>query len=46
MPGIMGSDLARSMRNDLRYQTLPIMFLTAYGDGETVRRIFEAGADD
>ncbi|MCA1693251.1 MAG: response regulator, partial [Actinobacteria bacterium] len=46
MPGIMGSDLARSMRNDARYQTVPIMFLTADGKAETVQRIFEAGADD
>lgn len=46
MPGITGAELARAMRNDGRYQTMPIVFLTARGDPESIRRIFDAGADD
>ena len=46
MPGITGAELARAMRNDGRYQTVPIMFLTARADPESIRRIFDAGADD
>lgn len=46
MPQVGGVDLCRAVRNDPRWATLPIVFLTAHDDAETVRRVFSAGADD
>lgn len=46
MPQANGIDLARALRNDPRWAALPIMFLTAHHDSETVTRVFAAGADD
>jgi diguanylate cyclase (GGDEF)-like protein len=46
MPGVNGIDLCRVVRNDPRWGALPIMFLTARRDADTVQRIFAAGADD
>lgn len=46
MPGISGLDLCRVLRSDPRYQSLPVIFLTAFTDTETLRATFSAGADD
>ena len=46
MPHLSGIELCRSVRNDPRWNGLPILFLTARTDGETVYRVFAAGADD
>ena len=46
MPHVNGIELCRVMRNDRRWTAVPIVFLTARTDPETVQRIFAAGADD
>lgn len=46
MPGIDGIELCRVARADPRWAELPIVFLTARTDAETIRRVFDAGADD
>ncbi|WP_404382639.1 response regulator [Knoellia locipacati] len=46
MPGIGGLELCRLLRADPRWQALPVLVLTASTDRETVRAVFEAGADD
>jgi diguanylate cyclase (GGDEF)-like protein len=46
MPGLDGIDLCRAVRADVRFGQLPVLFLTARADAESVQRIFEAGADD
>ncbi len=34
------------VRNDPRWSELPVLFLSAHRDMETVTRVFTAGADD
>jgi diguanylate cyclase (GGDEF)-like protein len=46
MPDLNGIDLCRSVRADVRFGQLPVLFLTAREDTASVQRIFEAGADD
>lgn len=46
MPGISGPDLCRTLRNETRWAALPVVFLTARTDAESVRAVFDAGADD
>ena len=46
MPDLNGIDLCRAVRADVRFGQLPVLFLTARTDAESVQRIFEAGADD
>ena len=46
MPDLDGIDLCRAVRADVRFGQLPVLFLTARADAESVQRIFEAGADD
>jgi diguanylate cyclase (GGDEF)-like protein len=46
MPRISGIELCQVMRNDERWSTTPVVFLTARTDPETVRQVFAAGADD
>lgn len=46
MPGLSGVDLCRVVRNDSRWSDLPVIFLTAHSDGETVNQVFAVGADD
>ncbi|NHC35821.1 response regulator [Scytonema millei] len=46
MPQISGIELCQVARNDPRWSGLPILFLTAHADAETMQRIFAAGADD
>jgi diguanylate cyclase (GGDEF)-like protein len=46
MPDLNGIDLCRAVRADRRFGQLPVLFLTASADAESVQRIFEAGADD
>lgn len=46
MPGANGLELCRVIRNDLRWAELPVVFLTAHTDAESVQRMFAAGADD
>jgi diguanylate cyclase (GGDEF)-like protein len=46
MPGISGLELCRALRNESRWAGLPVIFLTSRTDPESVRAVFEAGADD
>ena len=46
MPQIDGLELCRVLRADARHARLPVLFLTGARDAETVRAIFDAGADD
>jgi diguanylate cyclase (GGDEF)-like protein len=46
MPGLDGIDLCRTLRADSRWQSLPLLFLTAHSTPEVVSELFAAGADD
>lgn len=46
MPELSGIDLCQVVRNDPRWQDLPVLFLSARTDVQTVHRVFAAGADD
>lgn len=46
MPHISGIELCRVVRNDPRWAGLPVVFLTAHVDPDTVRRVYNSGADD
>ena len=46
MPGVNGIELCQVVRNDPRWASLPIVFLTARRDPTTVQQVFAAGADD
>jgi diguanylate cyclase (GGDEF)-like protein len=46
MPHLGGIALCRVVRNDPRWRELPVLFLTASTDADTVQRVFAAGADD
>ena len=46
MPQIGGIELCQIVRNDSRWSGLPILFLTAHTDADTVNQVFSAGADD
>ncbi len=46
MPGISGIDLCQIVRNDSRWSGLPVMFLTAHTDADTINQVYAAGADD
>jgi len=46
MPQISGIDLCQIVRNDSRWNGLPILFLTAHTDADVVNQVFAVGADD
>ncbi|NJL21912.1 MAG: response regulator [Leptolyngbyaceae cyanobacterium SM1_3_5] len=46
MPEIDGIELCQIIRNDRRWDWLPILFLTGSKNSETIQQIFAAGADD
>lgn len=46
MPDLSGIDLCKVVRNDSRWSELPILFLSARTDSETVHKVFSVGADD
>ena len=46
MPELNGIDLCEQLRQAELTATLPILFLTAYRDSDTIQNIFSAGADD
>ncbi|PSN76859.1 hypothetical protein C8B47_25110 [filamentous cyanobacterium CCP4] len=46
MPQFNGIDLCQAVRTDPHWQNLPILFLTAHRDADTVQQVFRAGADD
>lgn len=46
MPQISGIELCQAVRSDPTWQELPILFLTAHRDSETIQKVFAIGADD
>lgn len=46
MPGFNGIELCQVVRNDLRWSQLPILFLSAHTDPETIFQVYTSGADD
>ncbi|MBW4614094.1 MAG: response regulator [Desmonostoc vinosum HA7617-LM4] len=46
MPQIGGIELCQAVRTAPSWQELPILFLTARSDKETIQQVFAAGADD
>ena len=46
MPQFSGIDLCQAVRIDPDWQDLPILFLTAHHDVNTVQQVYQAGADD
>lgn len=46
MPGINGIELCQAVRTDPHWQNLPVLFLTAHQEQETVQQVFSVGADD
>lgn len=46
MPHVNGIELCRVVRNDERWGNLPVIFLTALRDAQTIADVFAAGADD
>lgn len=46
MPAYNGLELCQVVRNDPRWQALPILFLTAHTEADMIHQAFEAGADD
>jgi diguanylate cyclase (GGDEF)-like protein len=46
MPEVEGPEMCRALRNDRRWETMPVLFLTSRTDPDSIRRVFAAGADD
>ncbi len=46
MPHLSGIELCQVVRNDPHWSRLPVLFISAHTDADTVNRVFAAGADD
>jgi DNA-binding response OmpR family regulator len=46
MPDFNGIELCQVVRNDPVWSDLPILFLSAHTDADTIYRVFTSGADD
>ncbi|MBE9225462.1 response regulator [Phormidium sp. LEGE 05292] len=46
MPGINGIEICEMIRRDRTWDGLPILFLSACRDAETIHQLYGAGADD
>ncbi|MGB5973812.1 MAG: response regulator, partial [Nodosilinea sp.] len=46
MPHLNGLDLCSQLRQDDRWQTLPVVFLTACREAAPIYQLYQAGADD
>ncbi|MBW4448213.1 MAG: response regulator [Spirirestis rafaelensis WJT71-NPBG6] len=46
MPQVSGLELCQAVRADPQWQGLPILFVTAKSDRQTIQQIFTIGADD
>lgn len=46
MPDTSGIELCQQLRDDADWSSLPVLFLTARRDAQTIHRVFAAGADD
>lgn len=46
MPNTSGFDLCQQLRDEPRWSELPILFLSAHTEADTIQRVFSVGADD
>ncbi len=46
MSSLSGFDLCRVLRNATRWYELPVLFMSAHTDTQTIQKVFAAGADD
>lgn len=46
MPQLSGIELCQVVRNEPRWSGLPVLFLTAHTDADTVHQVFACGGDD
>lgn len=46
MPYINGIELCQVIRNDPKWNSLPVLFLSGHRDVETIQRVYGVGADD
>ncbi|MFB2939422.1 response regulator [Aerosakkonemataceae cyanobacterium BLCC-F154] len=46
MPGVNGIEICHRIRRDRTWDGLPILFLSACRDAETIHQLYSAGADD
>jgi diguanylate cyclase (GGDEF)-like protein len=46
MPYLNGIELCQVIRNDPKWNSLPVLFLSSHTDAATIKRVFEVGADD
>jgi DNA-binding response OmpR family regulator len=46
MPEYSGIELCQVVRHDLRWSKLPVLFLSAHTEVQTVQQVFTVGADD
>jgi DNA-binding response OmpR family regulator/HPt (histidine-containing phosphotransfer) domain-containing protein len=46
MPEVSGVEICRALRAHPRWRAVPVLFLTATGDGAAIGELFAAGADD
>ncbi len=46
MPGVSGIDICQTIRNDLRWRHLPVLFFSVHDGAQELDRAFAAGADD
>jgi PAS domain S-box-containing protein len=46
MPDVNGMEICQVVRNDPRWDELPILFLTVHSDANIINQVFAVGADD
>ena len=46
MPNVNGIELCKVIRNDPKWNSLPVLFLSSHKDIETIQQVFGVGADD
>lgn len=46
LPGVSGAELCQVVRNDPKWNDLPVLMLSSDRDSEIVQQVFMAGADD
>jgi two-component system, OmpR family, phosphate regulon response regulator PhoB len=46
LPGMSGLDLCKKLRQEPRFGSVPILFLTSHSSGDDLVTAFDAGADD
>lgn len=46
LPGVSGTELCQVVRNDPKWNDLPVLMLSSERDSEIVQQVFMAGADD